>query len=463
MSQLMRCPYCGLLQDEPAGVKECGRCGGELVFEQSPPTPAGYVQAQMELDQINAPGDQIVERHLVITLTTPSQVPAEEAAPTESGREPMGFVAVLDVSGSMRGEKIVAARDAVRQTIRLLHDGDVFSLVTFASRSKTLLKPAVVDARLRARVESVLQEVEAGGQTALYGGLEKGLKMAQAKTQDVNLVLLLSDGQANVGETDLEQVGARALEGREHGITVSTLGVGRNYNEALMAEVANQGGGRFYHILHAHQIAPYLAGELGEASALAARDTELHLALPAGTGIQPFSGAYRVGQDSNVLLGDIPIDTQLEVVLRLLLPAQTSGSRLPIDGELSYRSPAGNDLATALNTVTVRYTDQAAFGHADGAVIPVVERVLEQIRARNVLGSVRMAATHGKAEVERGARTRVQEVRRYASLLGEERAEEMAAEEEEQLRVVFAAPAASKAAMGAAYQRQRSTRSFDKT
>ena len=417
----------------------------------------------MELDQINAPGDQIVERHLVITLTTPGQVPAEEAAPTESGREPLGFVAVLDVSGSMQGQKIIAARDAVRQAIRLLQDGDIFSLVTFASHVKTLVKPALVDASLRAQVESVLQEVEAGGQTALCGGLEEGLKMARKKRQEVNLVLLLSDGQANVGEVDLEQVGARALEGREHGITVSTLGVGSDYNEALMAEVANQGGGRFYHVLHAHQIAPYLAGELGEASALAARDTVLHLTLPAGTGIQPFSGAYRIGQDSSVLLGDIPIDTQLEVVLRLLLPGQSSGSRLPIDGELGYRSPAGNDLVTALNTVTVRYTDQAAFGHADGAVVPVVERVLEQIRARDVLGSVRMAATHGKAEAERGARTRVQELRRYASLLGEEKAEEMAAAEEAQLRVVFAAPAASKAAMGAAYRRQRSTRSFDKT
>ena len=61
--------------------------------------------------------------------------------------------------------------------------------------------------------------------------------MAREKPQEVNLALLLSDGQANVGETDLEQIGSRALDAREHGITVSTLGVGRNYNEALMAEV----------------------------------------------------------------------------------------------------------------------------------------------------------------------------------------------------------------------------------
>ena len=123
MSHLMRCLYCGLLQDEPRGVKACARCGGELVFEQPPPTRS-YVQAQIELDQINAPADQIVDRHLVLTIQTPPQVPDDEAAPTESGREPMTFTAVLDVSGSMRRDKLDAAKeakDAISMRNRLTH------------------------------------------------------------------------------------------------------------------------------------------------------------------------------------------------------------------------------------------------------------------------------------------------------------------------------------------------------
>jgi len=485
MPRLMRCLYCGLLQDEPRGVKTCVRCGGELVFEQSSPTRS-YVRAQMELDQINAPAGQIVDRHLVLTIQTPSQVPDDEAAPTTSGREPMGFAAVLDVSGSMRGKKIEAAREAVRQAVRRLHDSDIFSLVTFARQVQTVLKPTQVDGYLRERVESILREVGAGGRTALCGGLEAGIEAVLGMPQETNLVLLLSDGQANVGETDLEKVGERAFKARQDGLITSTLGVGSDYNEALMVEIATQGGGRFYHVLHARQIVPYVAGELGEVSALAARDAVLHLTLPGGTGLQPFSSAYTVhaslpvggtegggasppvggieggSVQSVVSLGDIPVDTQLEIVLRLLLPPQPAGSRLPIEGTLTYRSPAGNDLTTLLNVVTLRFVAPVAFDRRDGAVTPVVERVLEQMKARSVLGTVRAAAVRGRAAADEQARLGVAELGAYASLLGDEVAEELAAEQRRTFAAMAAAPSAAKGAVSLAFRRQRSTKAFDK-
>lgn len=473
MPRLMRCLYCGLLQDEPRGVKTCVRCGGELVFEQ-PPSSHSYVQVQVELDQISAPAGQIVDRHLVLTIQTPSQVPNDEAAPTTSGRKPMGFTAVLDVSGSMRGEKIEAAREAVRQAMRRLHDGDIFSLVAFASEVQTVLKPTQVDDHLRRKVESVLHEVGAGGRTALCGGLEAGIEAALGMPQETNLVLLLSDGQANVGETDLEAVGERAFKARGSGITTSTLGVGSDYNEALMVEIAIQGGGRFYHVRHPHQIVPYVAGELGEVSALAARDAALHLDLPVGTGLQPFSSAYTVdasprmggteggNAQSVVSLGDIPVDTQLEVVLRLLLPPQPAGSRLPIEGALTYRSPAGNDLTTPLNVVTLRFVAPAAFDRREGAVLPVVERVLGQMKARSVLGTVRAAAVRGRAAADEQVRLSVAELRTYASLMGDEVAEQLAAEHEQTFAAMAAAPAAAKGTVSRAFGRQRSTKEFDK-
>ena len=461
MPLMMRCLYCGLLQDEPRGVKTCVRCGGELVFEQPPPTRS-YVQAQMELDQISAPASQIVDRYLALTIQTPPQVPDDEAAPTASGREPMGFTAVLDVSGSMRGEKIESAREAVRQAVRRLHDGDVFSLVTFANKVRTALKPAQVDSRLRKEVEGILRKVSAGGRTALCGGLEAGIDATLTRPQETNLVLLLSDGQANVGETDLEKVGERAYQARQSGIVTSTLGVGRDYNEALMVEIATQGGGRFYHVLHAHQIALYVSGELGEVSALAARDTALHLTLPDGTGLQPFSSAYTVAASIGVRLGDIPVDTQLEVILRLLLPPQPAGSRLPIEGALTYRSPAGNDLTTPLNVVTLRFVAPATFDRRDGTVPPVIERVLEQMKARSVLGTVRAAAVRGRAAADEQARLSVAELRSYASLLGDEAADELAAEQQRTFLAMEATPAAAKSVVGRAFSRQRSTKKFDK-
>jgi Ca-activated chloride channel family protein len=456
----MRCLYCGLLQDEPVGVKVCAHCGGELAFEGAPPAYS-YVQAWMALDQVHAPADQIVERHLIVTLETPTEVPAEEAAPTATGREPLAFVAVLDVSGSMRGPKMDAAKEAVRQAVRRLRGGDIFSLVTFSSHVQTVLPPGVVNSRLQSKVEQALQALSATGSTALCGGLEAGLAAAAQCRQETNLVLLLSDGQANVGETDLEMIGTRAFAARTQGITTSTLGVGTDYNEALMVEIATQGGGRFYHVLQAHQIAPYVAGELGEMSALAALGAQLKLALPSGAGLRPFSSAYVVCNGGTVDVGDIPVDTHLEVVLRLLLPPQEAGARLRLEGVLAYRSPGGHTLETPLNVVTLRYAPAAQFSRRDGAVRPVVERVVEQMRASGVLSSVRAAALHGQTAAEERSRISLAELRDYASLLGDERAEELAQEGRQLFAAMAAAPSQAKATVREAFRSQRGGKDFE--
>ena len=111
------------------------------------------------------------------------------------------------------------------------------------------IEPAVISDHTRRVFERALGKIKAGGRTALCGGLELGLEKAAVQKQENNLVLLLSDGQANEGETDIEAVGERAYRARQQGVIVSTLGVGADYNEALMVEIATQGGGRFYHVL----------------------------------------------------------------------------------------------------------------------------------------------------------------------------------------------------------------------
>ena len=462
MPRLMRCKHCGTLQDEPKGAKVCIQCGGELAFENEiTQAPNSYVKAQLELDQVAAPADQIVDRHLIITVETPDAIPRGEQAPTVSGRESLNVVAVLDISGSMGGSKIKSAKEAVRQAVQRLQDGDFFSLVTFSSDVRCPLASKRVDAGFRRVVESALQEIRAGGQTALCGGLEMGIEQALIHTQKTNLILLLSDGQANVGETDVEAVGRRAIDARAKSITVSTLGIGHDYNEALMAEIAIDGGGRFYHIANAAQIAAYLSGELGEMASLAARNATVTLALPAGTGIQPFSSAYLV-KGHTIALGDIPLSTTLEVVVRLLLPPQPAGSRLSIDGELRYTSPADNALATLLNKVTVRYDEVKRFELAAGAVKPVVRRVLGQMQATGILSTAR-AATRSLDDARQQSGVQLATMHKYASLLGQDQeAEQMLAESQDVLGAMSMSSASprAKAATFAAMKRQRGTKDF---
>ncbi len=461
MSMLMRCIYCGCLQDEPAGVKVCERCGGELAYVNTqPPATPNYLQVQMELDQVSAPADKPVDRHLILTIQTPAQVPVSEAAPTKTGRKSMGFVIVLDVSGSMHGEKLAWAKRAVQEAIQHLHDGDIAALISFATEVETILPPTVVDSSLKQRLNSFLSDLNSGGQTALCGGLEAGIAAARQNPQDVNLVLLLSDGQANVGEIDLEKVGAHALKAAKQKIMVSTLGIGADYNEALMTEIATQGGGRFYHLRHAHQIAPYMAGELGEASALLAREVVLHLQLPPGTQISTFSTAYRVQEFAQIHLTDIPADTRLEIALTLGLPPQAANTQLRINGSLKYFSPANHQLEAVLNPVTIRYVENESFGIREGVVKAVVYRVLEQMEATGVLQFSRAGGLGQSKLRKRVEQDSVADISQYASLLGEEEANKRAANQRGLYDQMQQSSLDAKSAVLNAIKRHRSNKDF---
>ncbi|MBN1536843.1 MAG: VWA domain-containing protein [Anaerolineales bacterium] len=466
MPKLMRCQYCGLLQDEPVGVKSCVRCGGELVYESAPSsTSAGsYVLAQMELDQVIAPAGQNVDRYLLVTIRTPSQVPAEQSAVTQSGRPPLSYCAILDVSGSMHGDKLQYAKDAIRHAIKCLHDDDAFSLVTFSNDVRSVYEPQIFNKNLLKTIESTLLEITAGGMTALCDGMLLGIKKALKIKQPSNLALILSDGQANVGETDIERIGSHALKARQKGLVLSTLGVGMDYNEALMTEIATQGGGRFYHLQDAAQIPAFMTGELGEVANLAARGAQLELILPPGSTVMPLSSAYPTQQGdgkASILLGDIPSDVELEVPIRLTLPAQAISKKVHVEGSLSYHSPAGNHLNTPLNRVTVRFVEHVGFNLRDGVVTPVVERVLSQMKASDILRVSRAFALNpqkGEQEMSFG----LDQMRQYAAKLGEEKAEYETKDVEEKFAAMRASPAMSKMHVSAAFAQTRSTKDFFK-
>ena len=142
-----------------------------------------------------------------------------------------------------------------------------------------------------------------------------------------------------------------------------------------------------------------------------------------------------------------------------------------MDGLLRYRSPAGNELTTALNKVTARYDKVSLFEFAAGAVKPVVRRVLGQMQAAGVLSTAR-AASRGESEARRQSGVALASMRKYASLLGEDaETKEALSESKEVLQEIVASrsgtqsPAASrsraKVATYAAMRTQRGSKDFD--
>jgi len=228
-----------------------------------------------------------------------------------------------------------------------------------------------------------------------------------------------------------------------------------------MAEIAIDGGGRFYHVDSADRIAAYLTGELGEMASLAARQVEVEIALPPGAALSTLSAAYPV-RGPVVSLGDVPLSTSLEVIVRLRLPPQAPGSRLAVESTLRYRSPLGTEIEAPLNRVTLRFEPEVRLARDEGVVKPVARRVLGHMRAAGVLATSR-AATRGMDQARKQKQDQMAGLRSYAALLGEDEEGQNMLQESEEMLSDLAAPAPgakAKQATHAAMRTHRGSKDF---
>jgi len=174
------------------------------------------------------------EQSLLLATVTAHE--AADAAP----RTPLQVALVIDRSGSMSGEKLAITQQAVAQFIRSLAPDDRVAVVVYDDSVDVVCGLVAPSEDLARRIE----RVQAGGSTDLYGGWVTGAKIVGPGGR----VILLSDGLANRGRfTDAASLAANAAHSyREFDVTTTTIGVGRDYDEALMAGMAREGGGAHY-------------------------------------------------------------------------------------------------------------------------------------------------------------------------------------------------------------------------
>jgi Ca-activated chloride channel family protein len=174
--------------------------------------------------------------HAMLGVTAPD-VESED-------RPALHLALVIDRSGSMMGSKLEGAKQAARFLVERLGTEDSLALVTFDD-SVSLLAPSEVPDK--ERLDEVIKQITSGGSTNLSGGWLKGAEeLLRAPKGGQKRVLLLSDGHANAGITDPDSLTGMVsgIKGKEIGTT--TIGFGRNFDENLLAALADAGGGNSY-------------------------------------------------------------------------------------------------------------------------------------------------------------------------------------------------------------------------
>ena len=271
-------------------------------------------------------------RYALVTIVAP-------VAERTRQRAPIDVAFVLDRSGSMGGEKIVLARDAVLQGIGMLGPTDRFAIVAYDTSVDVVMPLGLTTAVARRDADSRLQEIGPRGGTDLAAGWLAGCQqLAEAsEARDTLKCLLMSDGQANHGLTDPEELERHATELRRRNIVTSTFGVGQDFDERLMSGMARAGGGNGYFIQRARQTGDMLTGELGESLEVVARQASMGLDLAPGVELQvlsDFDVRLQPGR-VDVELGNLVSGQSISVIFRLEFPTGQEGERCSVKVGLS--------------------------------------------------------------------------------------------------------------------------------
>lgn len=246
-------------------------------------------------------------------------------SPDDALRRPLNLSLVIDRSGSMAGEKIDYTRQAAQFLVQHLGANDTFSIVLYNDKVETLLAPEQVSNK--DSIAQLLERIRVRGTTNLSGGwLEGCMHVASHKSDKaMNRVILMTDGLANRGVTDNNTLITMAKQKYGEGVATTAMGLGKDFNEDLMMEMANAGGGAFYFIESPEVTPEIFQEELSGLLSVVGQNLTITITTSHNdvTGLRQLN-AYPVdiaGRETSFRLGDIFANEVKTLVLELSIPA----------------------------------------------------------------------------------------------------------------------------------------------
>lgn len=323
--------------------------------------------------------------HPYITLGSSDEFVTVDVTGAEvpgSQRSPVNLALVIDRSGSMSGYKLAQAKQAARQLVNLLRDEDRLSIVHYGSDVKSMPSMAATSSN-RARMLQYIEGIWDEGGTNISAGLTTGQNQVNTARHEykVNRIILISDGQPTEGVTDEQSLKQVVKNIRAQGVTVSSIGVGTDFNEDLMQAFAEYGAGAYGFLEDAGKLAGIFQKDLQQAATQVARNVELSFELPDGIILGEVLGyrAHQAGRTVRVAMPDFSAGQTERVVARLKVTGSAVGQTVNVTGlKLTYtdllKDGTVESTASLSAMVTDRMEEVAAKQDKDATVYAVRAR-----------------------------------------------------------------------------------------
>ncbi len=286
------------------------------------------IETFTEKEKLAAGRDQTID--VLVRITPPMH------RELESKRPKLNIGIALDRSGSMGGQKMRQARDAATYCVDQLLPSDVFSAVIFDDQVDVLFTSQPVENK--EILKRGIERIEARNSTALHEGWVKaGLQVSERlDPKAINRVLLITDGQANVGEVRIDPIVSQAKELSDKGVTTSTIGIGADFNEDLLMPMAEAGCGNSWHVQEPQDMVKIFETELRGLVTQIAHSTTLKISPADGVKVIEILNDFEDSR-GRYKLPNLQAGTVLDLIVRLRVPAHVAGRVAHIsDLELSY-------------------------------------------------------------------------------------------------------------------------------
>ena len=275
---------------------------------------------------------------------------------------PLNLCLILDHSGSMHGRPLDTVKQAALRIVDSLSPGDRLSIVVFDHQAKVLVPNQVIENPANIKVE--INRLKASGGTAIDEGMRLGIEeLAKAKKDTISQAFLLTDGENEHGDNDRCLKFAQVAAG--YSLTLNTLGFGNNWNQDILEQIADAGGGTLSYIQQPDEAVSEFSRLFSRIQSVALTNAHLLLTLPPNVRLAELKPVAQVvpdtielplmqeGNQVVVRLGDLMVDAPRVVLANLYVGQMSEGQQAIAQLQIRYDDPAQNQQQLLSDPVSV--------------------------------------------------------------------------------------------------------------
>lgn len=351
------------------------------------------------------------DQNLAVTITAPAGV--------TKARPPLSLAVVIDRSGSMDGEPMENAKAAAARLVAKLDANDAFSIITYSSGDETVTPMTRATDANKSKAMAAIAMIDDDGGTCISCGLTRGAnELARSPViGGVQRIVLISDGQANEGIYDRDELAQLAADTAAKGTSISTVGVGLDFDEVTMTRLADVGRGNYYFVEDTRHLDAMFAKELGGLAETVAADVRLVLTDKPGVRIEEAYGypMTRTGDTVFIPVADLRAGETRKVVFRVRVENFSASTVDVTSVQLGWRRVADGIARKAQTNVTVGVTDNLR--DVEESIDTRTVEAVEQVNtARAFEEASRIYDTQGADAAQQVIDQRVQAIRANKAL-----------------------------------------------